>query len=213
MRSASIPVLTSIFAAVSVVNAHFNISYPAVRGPFDDDNEVNFCDSYTNVGTRTPFPLTDGYIAFITSHPSWTAGVMISTKADPSSFDDFHNSTGGDQLAVPYFQASGVSACIKVEIGSLGLSGATDGSNVTLQMAFNGGDGVLYQCADVTLSSSFQVPSSVVSECSNETVNTASGSATGSGSSSTPSKSGAAASSRMSAVFGLLVAGTVVALL
>jgi len=220
MRFTSIPVLTSIFATISVVNAHFNITYPTVRGPFNEDNEPNFCDSYTNAGARTPFPLTDGYIAFITSHPSWTAGVLISTKADPTSFNDFHNATGGDQLAVPYFQATGVSTCIKVEIGSLGLQGAGDGANVTLQVVFNGGDGVLYQCSDVTLSSSFKVPSSVVSACSNQTSNTAtssgSGSPTSSGSGSSSSANGGnssdAAAFRVSGLVAVLVAGAIAAL-
>ena len=48
-------------------------------------------------------------------------------------------------MAVPYFKNSGKIPCLAVNISSLGLSGVTDGSNVTLQMAFNGGDAVLYQ--------------------------------------------------------------------
>lgn len=70
---------------------------------------------------------------------------MISTALNPTTIVDFRNSTGGDQLAVQYFQAGGTSGCIKLELGALGLSGVSDGANVTLQMAFNGGDGTLYQ--------------------------------------------------------------------
>jgi hypothetical protein len=94
-----------LFAAGSVVNAHFNITYPPVRGPFDDNNEVNFCgeqysseffiflflegyiymltvqfyftDSYVNAGVRALFPLTNGLITFIDSHPQWV-GTMPS---------------------------------------------------------------------------------------------------------------------------------------
>ena len=38
--------IATAFAAVSVVNAHFNISFPTVRGPFDEDNEPQFCGQY-----------------------------------------------------------------------------------------------------------------------------------------------------------------------
>jgi hypothetical protein len=70
---------------------------------------------------------------------------MISTSSDPTSFSNFRNSSGGDQLAVPYFQSGGTSGCIAVNVSDSGLSGLNDGSNVTLQMVFNGGDGILYQ--------------------------------------------------------------------
>jgi hypothetical protein len=40
------PLTAIVFVGASVVNAHFNISYPAVRGAFNDDNEVNFCGLY-----------------------------------------------------------------------------------------------------------------------------------------------------------------------
>jgi len=35
--------LAIVFAAVSIVNAHFVVNFPAVRGPFDEDNEPQFC--------------------------------------------------------------------------------------------------------------------------------------------------------------------------
>ena len=69
---------------------------------------------------------------------------MISTAAAPSSFNDFRNSSGTDQLAVGYFQGTGTSGCIRVNASAAGL-GVQDGSNITLQMVYNGGDGVLYQ--------------------------------------------------------------------
>ena len=30
-------------SAITAVNAHFQLAFPPPRGPFDDDNEVNFC--------------------------------------------------------------------------------------------------------------------------------------------------------------------------
>jgi len=203
------PLTAIVFVGASVVNAHFNISYPAVRGAFNDDNEVNFCDSYSNPSARSPFPLSNGLIAFITSHPSWTAGVMISTSSDPTSFSNFRNSSGGDQLAVPYFQSGGTSGCIAVNVSDSGLSGLNDGSNVTLQMVFNGGDGILYQCMDLTLSSSYQVPASVVSECQNQTKNSNASSATAtiSGVGSTPTNGGTMGRRETTGLFSILVSG------
>ena len=37
------PTFAIAFVAVSAVNAHFQVQYPPVRGPFDDDNEPQFC--------------------------------------------------------------------------------------------------------------------------------------------------------------------------
>ena len=127
-----------------------------------------FADGYTQVGNRSLFPLANGFLLWEGEHPSWTskssfhlrpsfddrpdrcrswfllAGVMISTAAAPSSFNDFRNSSGTDQLAVGYFQGTGTSGCIRVNASAAGL-GVQDGSNITLQMVYNGGDGVLYQ--------------------------------------------------------------------
>jgi hypothetical protein len=70
---------------------------------------------------------------------------MISTIANPASFNDFTNSSGGNQLVVPYLQSGGTLGCIAVNAGTAGIAGVGDGSNITLQVAFNGGDGNLYQ--------------------------------------------------------------------
>jgi len=35
--------LTLLIAAITVVNAHFQMAFPPPRGPFDEGNEVNFC--------------------------------------------------------------------------------------------------------------------------------------------------------------------------
>jgi len=218
MRFTSQLLFTSVLAAVSVVNAHFNISYPPVRGPFNDDNEINFCDSYNSAGARAEFPLTNGFISFITTHPSWTAGVLISVKADPTSFNDFTNSSGGNQLVVPYVQSGGTFGCISVNASSSGISGVSDGANVTLQMAFNGGDGNLYQCMDVTFSKNVSTPSSVVSSCQGHIANSAgNGTTTSSSSASSPSststKSAASSSYHVMDLFSILAVGALSAAL
>ena len=74
-----------------------------------------------------------------------TVGVMLSTAASPESFNDFHTASGADQLVVDYFKGTGTSGCISVVPNGAGISGIQNGSNVTLQMVFDGGDGKLYQ--------------------------------------------------------------------
>ena len=77
---------------------------------------------------------------------------MISTKPSPTSFDDFRTSSGADQLVVSYFQGTGVAGCIRVAPDAAGISGIQNGSNVTFQMVFDGGDGKLYQVCHMACS-------------------------------------------------------------
>ena len=71
--------------------------------------------------------------------------MLISTVASPSSFNDFHTSSGADQLVVSYFQGTGTSGCVRVTPSAAGIPGIQNGANVTMQMVFDGGDGKLYQ--------------------------------------------------------------------
>jgi hypothetical protein len=73
-------------------------------------------------------------------------GILLSTAQDPTSFDNFTNSSGQQQLARNFASASGTgSFCIPLNLSSTGISGVADGANVTIQLVFNGGDGSLYQ--------------------------------------------------------------------
>jgi hypothetical protein len=75
--------------AVTMVNAHFQLAFPPPRGPFDDNNEVNFCgkvidlstilvlilgaDNYVQaVSNRSEFPLSGGFVTLYSEHTSWT---------------------------------------------------------------------------------------------------------------------------------------------
>lgn len=49
-------------------------------------------------------------------------------------------------MVVPYFQTSGEGMfCFPIDIMASGISGIQDGANVTIQVIFDGGDGILYQ--------------------------------------------------------------------
>ena len=49
-------------------------------------------------------------------------------------------------MVVPYFQTNGEGMyCFPINITASGVSGIQDGVNATIQVIFDGGDGILYQ--------------------------------------------------------------------
>lgn len=80
--------------------------------------------------------------------------MLISIDQDPTNFTQFNVSSTGVQLpvAVPFFSASGEGpACVAIDIENLDIKGVTDGSNVTIQVRYDGGDGDLFQVGHLTL--------------------------------------------------------------
>ncbi|KAI0639191.1 hypothetical protein C8Q77DRAFT_1204722 [Trametes polyzona] len=160
----------AVFASglLTAVSAHFQLQYPPPRGDFVASKEVGFCDGYVDaVSNRTVFPTKGGKISINSEHPSWTLGGVIATVQNPNSFDNF-TSGGQFQFVVPFFKTSGEGGfCFPIDLAAQNISGVKDGANVTIQLIYDGGDGQLYQCADLTLSDSATVPDSV--QCTNAT--------------------------------------------
>ncbi|PFH50744.1 hypothetical protein AMATHDRAFT_60586 [Amanita thiersii Skay4041] len=169
-------VLTSLIAAV---NAHFQLQFPAPRGPFNEDKEPTFCDGFNNpTNNRTTFPLSGGFFSLNSEHPQWSTSIYLST-GNASSFDDF-------KQIKPFFLQKGEGAfCFPLDFTSPNATGLSDGQNVSIQIVFDGGDGSLYQCADLKLSATANLTTQM-SQCSNAT-----GSSTASGSGATPTSSSA----------------------
>jgi len=197
-----------VFASlIALANAHFQLQFPLPRGLFNEDNEPTFCDGYDNAApNRTAFPITGGFFQLNSEHTSWTIGVNLTTKQDPEQFSDFSTTL------FPFTQESGEgAACFNLDLSSAGVS---DGQNVTIQVLFDGSDGKLYQCADLTISSTATVPQP---SCSNFAISSGSpsGSATkSSGSATAPAGSGSpSASSPPSGAIALGVPGAYLALL
>ncbi|KAF8168332.1 hypothetical protein B0H34DRAFT_685112 [Crassisporium funariophilum] len=161
-----------LLCLIGAANAHFRLNYPLPRGNFVADIEPQFCGGYTQVTTnRTTFPLSGGFFSIRTGHPGWTAGVLISTIQNPISFDNF-SSNGAQQIVSPYAKQDDAGTfCVPLNISAANIAGVRDGSNVTIQVVFEGGDGPLYQCADLTLSSNLTSPPSDVT-CQNATATT-----------------------------------------
>ncbi|KZT06750.1 uncharacterized protein LAESUDRAFT_725509 [Laetiporus sulphureus 93-53] len=222
MRFTTVAFMGGLLTAVS---AHFHLQYPTPRGVFNMQNEVNFCDSYIDVtDNRTTFPLNSAIYSLTSGHPDWTFGVAISTVSNPTSFNNFTNLNGSFQYVVNYFKETNAEGafCGPIDIAASGVEGVEDGANVTLLFVFDGGDGTLYQCADLTLSSDATVPSNVsctnaTSSSNSTTSSSVSGTATSSTASSTSTShsSGAASVRSVMGVSGLLaaVAGIAIALL
>ncbi|WVQ71036.1 hypothetical protein IAR50_000561 [Cryptococcus sp. DSM 104548] len=170
----------------STALAHFTLDYPTTRG-FDEDNEVDFCGGFTSVSsTRQPFPLGSGPVHIDSHHTLATVVAFISTNENPTSFDDFNTTSNGTAipLASSIFQVAEGDSCFNIDMGSLSV-GLTNGSDVTLQIQYDGGDGNLYQCADLTLIDGYEVPSNET--CTNDASKAANASATSSGASSATS--------------------------
>ncbi|TFK23122.1 hypothetical protein FA15DRAFT_688082 [Coprinopsis marcescibilis] len=160
---------TALALLTSGAQAHFRLLHPEPRGPFVADLEPNFCGGYDNaVSNRSEFPLSGGFFTLQTNHGPFTAGVILSTEQNPSTFDAFNFANGSQQFARGFAtEDDGGTYCIPLDIAAANIPGAVDGANVTIQIVFDGGDGSLYQCADLTLRSNFTTPSSV--ECKNAT--------------------------------------------
>lgn len=71
---------------------------------------------------------------------------MVSTSANPTSFDNFRDSSGNEQYAIQLNQVTGEGAfCFPIDLSKTNISGIANGGNVTVQIVFNGGDDTLYQ--------------------------------------------------------------------
>ena len=93
MRFHTTQFLAGVLAMITVVSAHIEMVYPALRGPNVSKNQTLFCGQcvsvasslvlvssginfpggYNNVGTRVPFPLGNSFVLFKTAHPTWTS--------------------------------------------------------------------------------------------------------------------------------------------
>ncbi|CAG8961016.1 hypothetical protein HYFRA_00002556 [Hymenoscyphus fraxineus] len=157
--------ITALVALASAATAHFTLSYPAVRG-FDEDKLDQFpCGSIDTVSaTRTPWPLTGGSIALEMGHSSSTIQVTIAFGNDPGSSFNTIIQRPISQTGLGSFCLTGITLPSGVNV--------TSGTNATIQVITNGDpSGGLYNCADITFSSTATGPSSDV--CKNNTGATA----------------------------------------
>ncbi|QRW18974.1 hypothetical protein RhiXN_00380 [Rhizoctonia solani] len=176
--------------------------WPRTRG-FDEDIENQFCGGFPNAGPRSSFPLGASGVVIDSTHDTANVIVLVSFDANPQNITQFSNSSNGAQLTSFVKLEKQGEACIPVNIQSLGLSNVSNGTNATIQIQYDGGDGNLYQCADVTLLSDFTAPSNVSCASSASGTTTSGGAAA---TSTSPSGSNGALTTQASAGLALGVA-------
>ncbi|CEQ40742.1 SPOSA6832_02378, partial [Sporobolomyces salmonicolor] len=196
----------SLLAAAGAVRAHFTLDYPATRG-FDEDLEPNFCGGFNESSTRVPFSLDSSPLLIDSHHPSAQVGIFISFDQNPTSFADFNQTSSGQAypMLMPFGTINGQGEwCFNVDVASLNVPNVGNGTLATIQVEFNGGDGILFQCSDVILVENLPTPANVTSMCQNTTSNAAS---TSSGAPTATGSTGAATQTKKSAANKVGVAG------
>ncbi|KAG8984283.1 hypothetical protein FRB94_006195 [Tulasnella sp. JGI-2019a] len=184
--------LAAAVALVTPALAHFTLDYPLTRG-FDENKEPEFCGGFPLVN-RTQFSLSNGMIDIDSHHATATFVTLISFDQNPSNFTSFNTTPSGKTYGYlkPFVQISGEGEmCVPVNISALGVPGVGEGTNATILVQFNGGDGSLYQCADVTLTNS----AVTAPPCTNSSTFVAESNPATSTNASTASASGTSASS------------------
>ncbi|KAG0139291.1 hypothetical protein CROQUDRAFT_699647 [Cronartium quercuum f. sp. fusiforme G11] len=169
MFSKPINLLFVGLALASIASAHFTLDFPLTRG-FDEDKEPTFCGGFpTNASGRQVFPLSGAAPVLINSHHQTAqVAIILSVNPNPTAFADFNSSNKVDFL-MPFGTIKGQGQyCFTVDIATLAsqISPApVNGTLATLQVEFNGGDGVLLQCSDLILVQGAAIPGNVT--CTN----------------------------------------------
>lgn len=129
----------TLISMQSLASAHFTLTYPSTRG-FDETKEATApCGGYNTASSqRVQMPINSSFIEINSGHTSYTYVINALAKNDPTT-SDFSNATNLVQVAQggrAYPQA----ACLPLAFNDI-----KSNTNVTLQIVYNGGDGLLYQ--------------------------------------------------------------------
>lgn len=130
----------ALLVCLQLVSAHFTLTYPSSRG-FDDTKEATApCGGFdTPSAQRVQLPIDGAFIEINSGHTSYTYIINALAKNNPTTAD-FSNTSSLVQVAQGgrnYPQA----ACLPLSF----TQDIKSNTNVTLQVVYNGGDGLLYQ--------------------------------------------------------------------
>ena len=123
----------------SFATAHFTLTYPKSRG-FDESKEaIGPCGSFdTPSSDRVQIPLKSSFIQVDSGHITWSYVVNALTKPNPTANDFTQaNFVQVAQGGRSYPQG----ACLPLSFND----SFKPNTNVSLQVVYNGGDGLLYQ--------------------------------------------------------------------
>lgn len=137
--------LVALISSQAVL-AHFQLTYPASRG-FDETKEATApCGGFDTLQTRTLVPLKNAFVEINSEHTSYTYTVSVLVENSPAVAD--FSSSNLTQVASGnrnYPQ----SACLSLDLTK--DASIVNGANATIQVVFNGGDGLLYQVSNLFL--------------------------------------------------------------
>ena len=140
-------ILFTLLPILTLVNGHFQLNYPTVRGYNEDTLGTFPCGGQNTVSSnRTAWPLTGGPIQLTFEHQLTNVQVLLAVGNDPgSSFNYVLDKT---------FTVQGIGKfCLSNVTLPQGLN-ITEGMNATIQTVSNNEDGGgLYNCADITFTS------------------------------------------------------------
>jgi hypothetical protein len=129
-----------LVAALSSVQAHFQLTYPAPRGPFSENLEpIAPCSSYGVTSNRTEFPISKGFLEINSEHVQYTYTVHLALSSNPGAADF----TAQNTTVYNGTNSFPEQACLPADLSK--VSGIADGTNATLQIVYNAGDDILYQ--------------------------------------------------------------------
>ncbi|KAI8066966.1 uncharacterized protein B0P05DRAFT_475496 [Gilbertella persicaria] len=164
-----------------LVNAHYTMIYPTSRGFNEDTEPTAPCGGFDSVSSSRVKVPKNAFVTINSGHVSYSYQINAVYSNNPNTSD--FSGSAVKQLAQgtrSYPEAS----CLAFQFGS----DVQDGTNATLQIVYNGGDGMLYQCVDVTVDSSASYNSSMCYNADSSTTNTSGNSSstatTGSGNTS-----------------------------
>ncbi|KAL8982517.1 MAG: hypothetical protein Q9205_002989 [Flavoplaca limonia] len=186
-------ILLTLSFLPSLISAHFTLEFPPAREADEEQQGTFPCGGAAVSTDRTAWPLDGGSIQMTMGHDRSAVQVLLALGNDPgSSFNT---------VLVPTIQEEGLGKFCLSGVRVPEDLGVMDGDNATIQVVTDSHiTGGLYNCADITFSSSNS--SASTSQCefgpgirTTEYTGPANANGTGAGSSSTPATESAAGSS------------------
>ncbi|KAJ3099135.1 hypothetical protein HDU96_010813 [Phlyctochytrium bullatum] len=141
---AVVALLVCIWAPLSV-EAHFKVSSPPARFKSEALQVIPPCGGVP-LGQRTPFPLAGANLKGDSFHASAQMTFSLALVEDPKESDFSAGSFSTVTTA-----ALAKPGPFEVVVDLTKVQEAKVGANATLRIVYNAGDGILYQCSDVTL--------------------------------------------------------------
>ncbi|KAL8859824.1 MAG: hypothetical protein Q9178_003657 [Gyalolechia marmorata] len=149
-------VLLTLSLLSSIVSAHFSLDFPPPREADEEQQGTFPCSGSTSPGSRTAWPLDGGSIQITNGHSRSAVQVLLALGNDPGS--------NFNVVLVPTIQQEGLGEFCFSGVRVPEDLGVRDGDNATIQVVTDSHTtGGLYNCADITFSSSNS--SASMSEC------------------------------------------------